>query len=134
MNIWSRGVLGPFWLAGRAKGGPGAFPDEGAGAKSSFFCEKSDKILSKAVENLPTIDENLVSGRHWTILGGRWRQGRFKYRSGVPLCDVFGGKVGRRGGFLEIPNIENGTKTARWRQDRHRDPLKTVPGSGFEKT
>ena len=82
MNIWSRGFLGPFWLAGRAKGGPGAFPDEGAGAKNLFFCEK-----------------------------------------GSP-----------KGAFLEIPNIENGTKTARWRQDRHRDPLKTVPGSGFEKT
>ena len=36
--------------------------------------------------------------------------------------------------ILEVPKIENGTKTDRWRQDRHRDPLNMLSGSGFEKT
>jgi hypothetical protein len=39
-----------------------------------------------------------------------------------------------KGSFLEIPKIGNGIKIDQWRQDRHWDPLKTLSGSGFEKT
>jgi hypothetical protein len=44
-----------------------------------------------------------------------------------------GGKGRPKGAFLEIPKIENGTEMAQWRQDRHRDPPKTVSWSYFEK-
>ena len=39
-----------------------------------------------------------------------------------------------KGTFLKSPKIENGTKIKFFNKDRHQDPLKTVPGSGFEKT
>ena len=50
------------------------------------------------------------------------------------LWSSFGGKGGPKGAFLEIPKIENGTKTAQWMQDQDHDPLKTISDSGFEKT
>jgi hypothetical protein len=43
-------------------------------------------------------------------------------------------KGGQKGAFLEIPKIGNGTKIQLFGEDRDGDPLKTVPGSGFEKT
>jgi hypothetical protein len=65
---------------------------------------------------------------------------RFKDRSGTlsgnsrkPLFDLSGGNNVPKGDFLEIPKIGTGTKIDQWRQDRHRDPLKTLSGSGFEK-
>ena len=39
-----------------------------------------------------------------------------------------------KGVFLETPDIENGTQIDQRRQDRHQDPLKKLPGSGFGKT
>ena len=46
----------------------------------------------------------------------------------------FSRKCRPKGAFLEIPKIENGTKIQLFSKDRHRDPLKRDPGSGFEKT
>ena len=39
-----------------------------------------------------------------------------------------------KGAFLKTMKIENGTKNKFFRIFRHWDPLKTLPGSGFEKT
>ena len=50
------------------------------------------------------------------------------------LWSSFGGTSDPKPAFLEIPKTENGTKTVRWRQDRHQDPLKTLHGNGFETT
>ena len=41
---------------------------------------------------------------------------------------------GPKAAFLEILKIDNGIKTDPWKQDRRQEPLKTVAGSGFEKT
>ena len=72
------------------------------------------------------------------VPGEPWRNGsRIKPstpgKAHAPFRDN-GGKGRPKGAFLEIPKIENGTKTARWRQDRHRDPLKVLSGRGSEKT
>ena len=48
--------------------------------------------------------------------------------------DHFARKCWSNGRFLDFLKIGNGSKINPCRQDRHRDPLKTVPGSGFEKT
>ena len=80
--------------------------------------QKSDRIGPKSVENRFKIDENLVSERRGTILGQWSRQGRTNPEKVI----------------AEIPKIANGTKIDQWRQDRHWDPLKTLSGSGFEKT
>jgi hypothetical protein len=47
---------------------------------------------------------------------------------------VFGAKSLSKGCLLEIPKIGNGTKIELFGEDRHRDLLKTVLGSGSEKT
>ena len=61
-------------------------------------------------------------------------QGRSPDFGVLDFWSSFGGKGGPKGAFLEIPKIGNGTKIQLFSKDRHRDPLKTVPGSGFEKT
>ena len=44
------------------------------------------------------------------------------------------GRKGRpKGAFLKTMKIENGTKNQLFLKVRRWDPLKTVPGSGFEK-
>ena len=40
--------------------------------------------------------------------------------------DILGGNGDPKGAFLEIPKIENGIKTARWRQNLHWEPLKML--------
>ena len=37
------------------------------------------------------------------------------------LIDLLGDKGSREVDFLEIPEIENGTKLDQWRQDRHQE-------------
>jgi hypothetical protein len=64
-------------------------------------------------------------------------KGRFKERSGRKnsgFLSKFARKCRPNGAFLELPKIANGTKIQLFSKDRHRDPLKTVPGSGFEET
>ena len=79
LKMWSRGVLGPFWVAD---------------------CPK-DASSGKGVM---VLDEILVE------------------------------KVVQRVAFCKFLKIKNGTKDNFFSKDRHRDPQKTVPGSGFEKT
>jgi hypothetical protein len=66
-----------------------------------------------------------------------FRKDRFKELSGRKnsrFLSKFARKDGPKGAFLEIPKIGNGTKIQIFSKDRSRDPLKTVSGSGFEKT
>ena len=82
IKVWSRIVLGPFRVAGRAK----------------------DGFRTPAQESVFDIF-NILSGRG---------------------C--------RKGAFLDIPKIENGTNIAQRREDQHEDPLKMFPGSSVENT
>jgi hypothetical protein len=73
-------------------------------------------------------------------LGSFWFTGLVKDDSGTcpgrfpgTIWSCFGSKCHPKGAFLEIPKIENGTKTARWRQDRHRDRLKMLFLDGSDK-
>ena len=100
--------------------------------------QKSDRSGPKSVENRPKINGNLVSVRLGTMLGRGSRQGRFKdgppgKKSSffTPLCAKMAPKRRLFG------NPEN----RKWHQnrpveakDRHWDPLKTLSGSGFERT
>jgi hypothetical protein len=88
--------------------------------------QKRPKWSQKAIKK-----QNKMSGRRCSEkFGSRSVSGRK-----VPKKNGhFSRKGGQKGAFLEIPKIENGTKIQLFSKDRHRDPLKTVPGSGFEKT
>ena len=74
------------------------------------------------------------SHRPWAILGRGSRQGWSRDRKLTQQIYFLLAKMTLKMCFLKIPKIENGTKTARWRQDRHRDPLKMVSGRGSGKT
>jgi hypothetical protein len=77
MKIWSRDVLGPFWVAGAPRR------------------EKRRQTYDEVFD-------------HFVFYARKCRP---------------------KGAFLEITKIENGTNIDQWWQDRHRDPLKTVPGA-----
>ena len=99
--------------------------------------QKSKQIGRKSIENRSKIDENLVSGRLGTILvavcakvGSRTlrpappgNEKSFFKRKWCPKC-----------AFLEIPKIENGTKTDQLPLRGHFDPLKMLFLEGSEKT
>ena len=95
--------------------------------------QQSKQIGAKSDENLSQNYENLVSGRPETILCRWLRQGRVWWERGHGFGWTFGRKGNPKLVFLEIPKIENGTQIQPFSKDRHQGPLKTVPGSGFEK-
>ena len=51
-----------------------------------------------------------------------------------PFLETSWTKGGPNGAFLKIMKIEHGTQNKLFITVRHRDPLKTILGSGFEKT
>ena len=55
-----------------------------------------------------------------------------RWRVSAQTLRFFGGKVGLKGSFLEISEIENGTQIRFFNKYRHRDLLKMVPWSGLE--
>ena len=62
------------------------------------------------------------------------RKGRSPYFGGLGFWRLLGRKGRPKGAFLKTIKIENGTKKQLFRKVRRWDPLKTVPGSCFEKT
>ena len=62
------------------------------------------------------------------------RKGRSPYFGGLGFGRLLGRKGRPKGAFLKTMKIENGTKKQFVRKVRRWDPLKTVSGSGFEKT
>ena len=50
------------------------------------------------------------------------------------IWSLCGRKWCPKGAFLKTMKIENGTQIKLFMKVQHLDPLKTVPGSGFEKT
>ena len=67
-----------------------------------------------------------------------WKAGSRKRRShpfgGLGFWSLLGRKGRPKGAFLKTMKIEHGTKNQLFRTVWCWDPLKTVPGSGFEKT
>ena len=67
-----------------------------------------------------------------------WKTGSRERRSPELGALGFWGPAARKwcpkGAFLKTMKIENGTKNQFVRKVRRWDPLKTIPGSGFEKT
>ena len=99
------------------------------------------QMLSKISQNrtnirLKSIQNQWTSGlgASWDHFGSRVAPRTVPGKRRVTQNQHCERKCGRKCAFLEIPKIENGTKTARWRQDWHWDPLKTLPGSCFEQT
>jgi len=62
------------------------------------------------------------------------RQGRSPYFGGLGFWRPAARKWCPKGAFLKTMKIENGTQKHFFIKVRRWDPLKTVPGSGFEKT
>ena len=62
------------------------------------------------------------------------RKGRSPYFGGLGFWRLLGRKGHPKGALLTTMKIENGTQNQLFRKVRRWDPLKTVPGSGFEKT
>ena len=62
------------------------------------------------------------------------RNGRSPYFGGLGFWRLLGRKGHPKGAFLKNMKIENGTQNQLFRTVRRWDPLKTDPGSGFEKT
>ena len=61
------------------------------------------------------------------------RQEAVRWEAGGVLGRLLGRKYDPKGVFLKTMKIENGTHKQVFITVRHRDPLKTVPGSSFEK-
>ena len=61
------------------------------------------------------------------------RKGRSPYFGGLGFWSLLGRKGRPKGAFLKTRKIENGSKNKLFIIGRRLDPLKTVPGSGFEK-
>ena len=97
------------------------------------WSEKEAKREPKATNMEPKVRQNSIKQQKKTM----FRKGRFKERSGrtkFGFLSKFARKCRPKDGFLEIPKIENCTKLQLFSKDRHRDPLKTLPESSFEKT
>ena len=62
------------------------------------------------------------------------RKGRSPEFGGLGFWRLLGRKGRPKGAFLKTMKIENGTENKLFINVRRWDPLKTVPGSGFEKT
>ena len=62
------------------------------------------------------------------------RKGRSPYFGELGFWRLLGQKGRPKGAFLKILKIEDGTKIQLFIIGRRLDPLKTIPGRGFEKT
>ena len=100
---------------------------------------KKNRKIRKWAKLHPNNDllETTRSTRHDNYFG--FVKSRVAARSGPVwnsrcFLETFVWKGSPKGAFLETLKIENGINIQLFIKIRHGDPLKTVPGSGFEKT
>jgi len=105
-------------------------------------CEKIDTTKNRQIQKISKLSSKIDVWRssraqrldnYYGLRKTGSRPGTVPGKIRVTQNLFFARKGSPKGAFLEIPKIENGTKTGRWRQDRHRDPLKTLSRSNFER-